>query len=316
LVGCTFTDNWADLMGGGLINRDGCNPIVVGCLFAGNSVGTAGGGMVSYTNSSPTVVNCIFRSNVATTFGAGVFNRDNCAGAFTNCLFVGNTATDSGGGMINRVNSTPVLTNCTFTGNTAAGGGAIFNATSVPTLSNCILWGDTPDEVVVGSGSPPVITYSDVQGGWTGAGNINADPALTGDYHLSAGSPCIDAGNDLVVPADVTDLDGNSDVAERTPLDLDGNARFVDDAGTVDTGVADPPNYPEVVDMGAYEFGVFCPGDLNGDGRVDLADLAELLGNYGETSGMTYEDGDLDGDGDVDLADLAELLGHYGDICW
>lgn len=56
-----------------------------------------------------------------------------------------------------------------------------------------------------------------------------------------------------------------------------------------------------------------CP-DLTGDERVGLADLAELLGHYGET-GATFEQGDLDGDGDVDLADLAELLGAYGDVC-
>jgi hypothetical protein len=54
------------------------------------------------------------------------------------------------------------------------------------------------------------------------------------------------------------------------------------------------------------------PADLDGDGDVDLTDLAQLLGHYGTPNGATYEDGDLDGDGDVDLADLAELLANYG----
>ncbi len=57
------------------------------------------------------------------------------------------------------------------------------------------------------------------------------------------------------------------------------------------------------------------PGDLDGDGDVDLSDLAQLLAHYGMTEGATYEDGDLDGDGDVDLADLAALLAVYGTAC-
>jgi subtilisin family serine protease len=57
-----------------------------------------------------------------------------------------------------------------------------------------------------------------------------------------------------------------------------------------------------------------CPGDLDGDSDIDLADLAELLAHYG-MSGAGYGDGDLDGDGDVDLADLAALLAVYGTTC-
>ncbi|MSR41235.1 MAG: hypothetical protein EXS10_04955 [Phycisphaerales bacterium] len=45
------------------------------------------------------------------------------------------------------------------------------------------------------------------------------------------------------------------------------------------------------------------PGDLNGDGIVDGADLAILLNNWGGTGS-----GDIDGNGIVDAADLAAML--------
>ena len=41
------------------------------------------------------------------------------------------------------------------------------------------------------------VSYSCVQDSFPGNGNIDADPMFiaTGDYHLQAGSPCIDAGD-------------------------------------------------------------------------------------------------------------------------
>ena len=58
-----------------------------------------------------------------------------------------------------------------------------------------------------------------------------------------------------------------------------------------------------------------CTGDLNGDGVIDISDLATLLANFGMAAGATFEDGDSDGDGDVDIADLAALLSNFGVSC-
>lgn len=61
--------------------------------------------------------------------------------------------------------------------------------------------------------------------------------------------------------------------------------------------------------------GCDCPGDLDGDGGVGIADLAILLSRFGVAEGATSGDGDSDGDGDVDLADLATMLGLFGGTC-
>lgn len=58
-----------------------------------------------------------------------------------------------------------------------------------------------------------------------------------------------------------------------------------------------------------------CPADLDRDGDIDLANLAQLLATYGMNGGATCHEGDLNGDGSVGLADLAALLGAYGATC-
>jgi len=88
-------------------------------------------------------------------------------------------------------------------------------------------------------------------------------------------------------------------------------------------GELDDPADPDALPGGegvaggdaVFIFRVRCNGDLDGDGDVELGDLATLLSNYGMSGGAGYADGDIDGDGDVDLADLSALLTNYGSGC-
>jgi hypothetical protein len=54
-----------------------------------------------------------------------------------------------------------------------------------------------------------------------------------------------------------------------------------------------------------------CPGDVNGDGVVDLNDLNLVLTNFGQNT----SDGDANGDGVVDLNDLNLVLTNFGISC-
>ena len=212
LDGFTITDGSANYGGGGMHN-DSSSPTVIHCTFSGNT-GTYGGGMYNW-DSSPTV---------------------------SNCTFSGNTAT-RGGGMGNGNASSPTVSNCTFSGNTAnAGGGMMNDNSSSPTVTNSVLWGNS-----AGSGNETynfdvlsafTVTYSCIQGGYAGDGNIDSDPLFVdadgpdddpetwqdNNFRLSPGSPCIDVGNNAAIPAGVV-------------TDIDGNPRIVNG----------------VVDMGAYE---------------------------------------------------------------
>jgi hypothetical protein len=60
-----------------------------------------------------------------------------------------------------------------------------------------------------------------------------------------------------------------------------------------------------------------CPGDVNGDGIVDLTDLTALLGAFGSASGGPgyNPSADFDGSGAIDLVDLTTLLSAFGTHC-
>jgi hypothetical protein len=238
LTNCTFSYNSADF-GGGMHNIPFSSPTVTNCRFISNAASFNGGGMHNEADSSPTVTNCIFNENSAD-YGGGMHNMFNSSPTVTNCTFISNAASFNGGGMHNEMLSSPTVTNCTFSDNSADFGGGMHNIVgSSPTVTNCIFWNDTPNEISDMDFSA-IVSYSNIQGGWEGDGNIDAYPlfvdAETGNLRLSDLSPCVDAGNNDAVPVGVT-------------TDLDGNPRFADDAGIPDTGYGIAP----IVDMGAYE---------------------------------------------------------------
>jgi len=219
--------------GGGMFNYTNSSPTVTNVTFSNNSA-ISGGGISNTSNSNPTVTNVTFSNNSAIS-GGGISNTSNSNPALTNVTFSNNSA-NFGGGTYNN-NSSPTLTNVTFSGNTASNyGGGISNTTnSSPTLINVILWGNLPDQVHNDS-STPVITYSDIQGGYTGEGNINLDPLLgpladnggfTLTHMLLPGSPAIDTGSPSVCPA--TDQRGYV-----RPIDGDGNGSSKCDMGAIE----------------------------------------------------------------------------------
>ncbi len=298
--------------GGGVLCHMFSGPLITQCILADN-YDYGAGAIQCYNASRPTVTDCMILGNTSDTDGGGISCFWQSHATISNCMIVGNGSYKGGGIYYSCSNLT--ITDCLIMDNEADYGGGIYGLSGNAAIANCILWSNT---AVFGPqiwGSPSV-TYSCVQGGWPGEGNIDADPLFVdpdnGDYRLSAGSPCIDAADNEAVPADELDLDEDGDTEEPIPFDLDGNPRFIDDLDTEDTGNPDP-DYPElpVVDMGAYEFQI--PGDINGDGCVDQADLGILLADWGCTGGGCP--GDCDGDGDTDHADLGILLAHWGQGC-
>jgi hypothetical protein len=239
-----------------------------------------GGGMYSTADSSPIVTSCIFNSNKAAK-GGGMYNSANCNPVITNCTFADNIATEEGGGIWNDPGDEPFASD-----NPAA-----------PTITSCILWGNTaPAGSQIHCGWPTV-TYSCVQDGWPGEGNIEDDPNFVdpdgpdndpntwadNDYHLSQFSPCIDTGDPGELGTDQFDIDGE-------PRVMRGR-----------------------VDMGADEFtGIaYVCGDLNCDGVRDGYDVSAFVLALVNPVGYeaAYPDcnilnADCNGDGSLNALDI------------
>jgi hypothetical protein len=172
---CLLLNNWSDCAGGG-IRVDAAHTFTIEyCTFMGNSCGLGGGGLGVF-GCDPIISNCLIYENHAlapsAAYGGGgvIFSGSN--GILLNCTVIGNTTNSAGGGI--KTNSNTHIHNCIVRNNYAVGG-------STQIAGN------------------PSVNYCNVQGGFTGTGNLDHDPAFVDstwhDYRLRWGSVCINAGD-------------------------------------------------------------------------------------------------------------------------
>ena len=196
--------------GGGIDLENGSSPSIVNCTIVANAA-VSGGGIFAGDNSIPSISFCKITGNQAT-FGSAMYVQDASNLTVNNTLIAGNRGI---GAVYNNL-ANPVLTNCTLAGNGGYNGG-IFNANSQPRIKNSILWGNSAPF----NDTQSIITYSIVQNGYQGVGNLNYDPQFVaptpdglspnsnGDYHIKANSLAIDRGDNETISLTDKDLDGN-----------------------------------------------------------------------------------------------------------
>ncbi|GMU20966.1 MAG: hypothetical protein AMXMBFR13_10620 [Phycisphaerae bacterium] len=307
-----------------------------------NNTALRGAGVYAQYCDGLRIVDCEIYGNTASQYGGGIAVESSKSAWITQCTIHHNTASGGGGVyLLNKNHQFDYGCNidlCTITQNTAHRGGGLISTYASDHVRNSIFWGNSAingSQLAVSNDRDGPhdsfalnVDHCDVQGGqddvhiqfdgvlnW-GAGNIDADPRFYSptDYHLTQGSPCIDAGDNGLLPPDVL-------------YDAQGQPRRVDDPATPDTGAGEAP----IVDMGAYEFDLsadhdhdsvadgidncpytFNPDQANKDSDVygDACDACPrtIPGVEVDADGCpAYVPGDFDRDGDVDLEDFGFL---------
>ena len=239
--GFTITHGWVspDWYGkyGGGIRCENSSPTIMNCMIVDNMVrleSSGGGGGIYISGGAPKIIDTTVKDNQADS-GGGIA----CGGAATikRCFILDNTARIWGGGINSGGASTSTVSNtviagntslwgaggiycgnirlihCTITGNTdrAYAGGIDCANNGTATLLNCIVWGNAENQISARLGGLVTVNYSDIQGGWSGESNIDADPLFlnvgNADYHLTDSSTCIGKGTRNGVPSD--DIEGH-----------------------------------------------------------------------------------------------------------
>jgi hypothetical protein len=246
--------------------------LVKGNRFINNMSSSSGfggtGGALEIFRTLATVSGNYFEQNTAQggTARGGAIRIFKSAFRLENNIITENTATFGGAVHVLDTPQSGIgleIINNTIVNNFASSTGGGIDVSGVQAIVvNSILWGNTTNQIALGSGGSIEVRYSNIQGGWSGEGNINANPLFVdianGDFHLQDISPCIGAGIDSI------EIGGTWYFSPLT--DLEGNPR---------------PNPPgSMPDMGAYESPLGSPVT---DVRYDLSQIPNeylLAQNY------------------------------------
>jgi len=313
---CRFSHNTAshpgehaDWCAGGAIWNESSHFRLSDCSFTANA--TSGSGGALYNDSSALRLRkCCFTGNSALKHGGGVFSNTVNASTLVNCLFTGNKAQQGGALYLDLHTRFPgnfyaaTITNCTFASNWATAGSAL-NCALLPfnfplEITNSIFW-DEPDAISVNDMSKTRMAYSDFEGGWPGLGNLDVDPCFASPgYWADASDPSItvepDDPNAVWIDGDyhLMSQAGRWDPETQTWIKDDVTSPCID-AGAPQSPIGYEP-FPNggYLNMGAYGgtaeasksyFGepiceTIVAGDINGDCKVDVLDLARMACNW------------------------------------
>jgi len=221
IINCTFSNNTAYSIGGGMYNMNNSSTSIDNCIFVNNSSTQSSGGGLAYHSSSAHISNSTFKANSASLYGGGLYLSFS-TNTVNNCLIRDNMAGNYGGEIFfNRDSST--ITNSTIIHNADAEVILCYDASSIPTFKNTLIWGNTGAAIRNENGSNPSFSYCDIanSGGSTswdtnlgtdGGNNIDSDPSFVDadndDFRITNLSPCADAG-DNTANSETNDIRGN-----------------------------------------------------------------------------------------------------------
>lgn len=196
--GCAFQTNNA-LMGGAVAVYDG-STLIQRCVFDDNRALVRDGGALWVNLDGVAELDAIqFTGNIAETDGGAVANWSGTVN-IRNTVFRDNRATRAGGAVITL--GPTRLTHCTVWKNSAkTDSAAVVSSGGSITAVNSDFRGNTPASILNLSALKANVTYSNVEGGFVGEGNMDAGSKYRdpdgGDFRLLPSSPLIDTGTSV-----------------------------------------------------------------------------------------------------------------------